>query len=276
MMQSSMVLFLFFLILSLLIMAVMIHARTQSYLLTFCLLFSAGTLTAIERGNAVLIAFILTLYFTKHYKDENHITAELALLALAAAFSFKLYPCIFGILLLKDHKFAAAGRCTIYAAIFTVLPTFFFEGPGVLIHWLRHVLGINDSAPDVLATNTVTKSTSVPLHWIIALAIVIFLLIQIIKPLLKLQHSQYLFLITYLSLLLCGSQESYNLIIFIIPFLVFLNEERELSRYNIVEFLVYLAALLPAGINQISYPVFVLFLIGSLCRIYHKSKSKTD
>ena len=109
-MQSAMVLFLIFLLITLFIMAKMIHARTGSYLLTFCLVFSAGTLAAIERGNVILLAFILTFYFVEHYKDENRLTSELALLSLAAAFGFKLYPCIFGLLLIKDRKWAAAGR----------------------------------------------------------------------------------------------------------------------------------------------------------------------
>ena len=281
MMQSSMLLFLFFLILSLFLMAMMIHKRTGSYLLTFCLVFSAGTLAAIERGNVILIAFVLTFFFVEHYNDDNRVMSELSLVALAAAFGFKLYPCIFGLLLLKDHKFLATARCILYAVLLTVIPTFFLDGPRMILPWLRHVMGFGGySSGETISESANTAVTSsngfisrLPLHWIIAFVLFIFLLILFFKPFLKLYRSQYLFLIAFLALLVGGSRNSYNLIMFLIPFLAFLKEEERLTRYNCIEFLIYLAALLPVGINNLTYTFFLLYLIGCGCRIYHQKKA---
>lgn len=271
--QSALMIFLTVMILSLFLMAVMIHRRTRSYLLTFCLVFSAGTLAAIERGNIILIAFLLTFYFVEHYNDESRLKSELALVALAAAFGFKLYPCVFGLLLIKDRKFFAAARTILYALLFTILPTFLFEGPKVLLDWIKYTFdagGVTTSGSSVVGSN----SFPIPLHILLILGLGLTLLISFYlrrkgNPIIKrLYSSQVLFIITYLSLLIGGGAGNYNLLFFLIPFLTFLQEEERLNVYNILEFLVYLVALLPAGINVVTYPLFFLNLTGSSFRIY--------
>ena len=276
--QSTMVLFLLFLAITLFIIAVMIHSYTRSYLLTFCLVFSAGTLQAIERGNVVLISFILTIYFVKHHQDENKLASELSLIALAFAFGLKLYPCVFGLLLLKHKKYAAAGRCILYAILLTILPTFVFEGPESVLIWLKNVLehGGYSSATSASAGETVT---TFPVHWILAIALIIILLVVFYakhngKRILPLYNSQILFLITYLALLITDGAIGYNLIFFLIPFLAFLEEELKLNRFNCIEFLVYLICLLPIGINQVTYLFFGLYLIGCVLRIRQKNVEK--
>ena len=275
--QSALMVFLLFLILTLFAIAVMIHSCTHSYLLTFCLTFSAGTMSAIERGNVILLAFVLTFYFVKHYNDENKLKSELALIALAAAFGLKLYPCIFGLLLLKDRKFAAAGRCILYAVLFTVLPTFVFEGPSSILPWLKYVFGIGGSEGTSSAAEG--SGSGIPWYLIFFLILGLFLLIALMirrngKPVIPLKNSQILFLITYLSLLIGGGAGGYNLIFFIIPFLAFHQEEETLNRYNLIEFLIYMICLLPIGINQLSYLFFGLYLVGLVIRLYHSLKAE--
>ena len=269
--QSALLIFLTVLILSLFLMTVMIHRRTHNYLLTFCLVLSAGTLAAIERGNIVLIAFLLTFYFVEHYNDESRLKSELALLALAAAFGLKLYPCVFGLLLLKDRKFAAAGRAILYAALATVIPTFFLEGPSSLSDWLRIVFvpGGNSAAD----ASSETSGFALPLNMILFMILGLILLIVIFvkrngTPLIQfLLPSQILFLITFISVLIGDGASGYNLVFFLIPFLAFLEEERSLSRYNCIEFLIYLICLIPLGINEVTYLFFGLFLIGCGLRL---------
>ncbi len=273
--QSAMLLFLFFLILTLFGIAVMIHRETKSYPLTLCLVLSAGMLIGLERGNVVLLAFLLTFFFVKHYNDENRITSELALLALAAAFGFKLFPCVFGILLLKDRKFAAAGRAVLYAVLFTVLPTFLFGGLSCLRNWFELLTGYGNVAT---TSSSDTSGFPIPLNLVLAAGLLIFLLVIFFvrkngKPLLTLKNSQILFLTAYLSLLINEGAGGYNLVFFIIPFLAFLQEEKTINRYNCIEFLVYLVALLPAGINQVTYLFFFLYLAGCGCRILSAKKT---
>ena len=91
------------------------------------------------------------------------------------------------------------------------------------------------------------------------------------KTIIQLLHSsQVVFLIAYLSLLLSGSAGGYDLVFFLVPFLIFIQEEPCINRYNITEYLIYLVCLLPAGINEISYPFFILYLIGGSVRLMGK------
>ncbi len=221
----------------------------------------------------ILLAFVLTFYFVKHYNDENKLKSELALIALAATFGLKLYPCIFGLLLLKDLKFSAAGRCVLYAVLFTVLPTFVFEGPSSILPWLKFVFGIGGSEGTSSAAEG--SGSGIPWYLVLFLILGLFLLIALMirrngKPVIPLKNSQILFLITYLSLLIGGGAGGYNLIFFIIPFLTFLQEEEKLNRYNLIEFLVYLVCLLPAGINSLNYLFFGLFILGCGVRLFHE------
>ncbi|MBR0146349.1 MAG: DUF2029 domain-containing protein [Eubacterium sp.] len=269
-MQSTMVLFLMFLILTLFVISVMIHSCTKSYLLTFCLVFSAGTFQAVERGNLILLAFVLIFYFIKHYEDERRLTRELALIALACAFGLKLFPAAFGILLLKKGHFAAAGRAILYAILVTLLPLFFFEGFDGISAWMKTLF---DFRTVDNATSSGTSVMSVLSAVILVLCVGILLYHMFFaKEHRKLFRSQYLMLVTFLALQITDGCSSYNLILFIIPFLFFLEEVPRLDKISCIEFIVYCIALLPVGINQIT-PVFMaFFLLGAFLRIKDQNR----
>jgi len=72
--------------------------------LAFALLTSGPMLFTIERGNCVLISFVLTFFFVVFYNSDNKILRELAYVALAMAFCFKIYPAVFGAMLLYDKS----------------------------------------------------------------------------------------------------------------------------------------------------------------------------
>ncbi len=82
----------------------------------------------IERGNLLLVSEFFLMYFIFFYDNGNKIVRETSLLALAAAFAFKLTPAVFGILLLYDRKIKEAVRAAVYALFLGVVPFLFFEG----------------------------------------------------------------------------------------------------------------------------------------------------
>lgn len=77
-----------------------------------------------QRGNSVMQALICLMVFVMCYKSKDSFIKEIALLALALAFCFKIYTAVFGVLLLKEKDFKSAVRCAIYALAFFVLPVF--------------------------------------------------------------------------------------------------------------------------------------------------------
>ncbi|MBO4637847.1 MAG: DUF2029 domain-containing protein [Clostridiales bacterium] len=98
---------------------------------------SAPFLFLYERGNLVLPTFILTVLFFLWKDDPKAWKRELALVALALAFGFKLYPAIFGILLIKDRKHREAVRCSIYAIVLFAVPFLLMGGAGAVASWAK-------------------------------------------------------------------------------------------------------------------------------------------
>ncbi len=81
-----------------------------------------------ERGNIILQTLMFLLIFIRYYRSENKFLRELALISLAIAASIKIYPVLFGLLLLKERKWKESLRCIIYGCLFFVLPFFLIDG----------------------------------------------------------------------------------------------------------------------------------------------------
>lgn len=88
------------------------------------LVFSPAYLFMLERGNVVILALLFLEYYTFNYESDDPVKRELALIALAFATCMKLYPVIFGVLLLRKDKLKEATRwycvrpCAVYCPIF--------------------------------------------------------------------------------------------------------------------------------------------------------------
>ncbi len=92
------------------------------------MVFSYPMLYCVQRGNILLLAMVLTMFFVFYRNDERKWVRELSYLALAAAAGLKLYPAVFGLLLVTDKKYREALRLVAYGVVFTFLPFFFYDG----------------------------------------------------------------------------------------------------------------------------------------------------
>ncbi|MBR3539306.1 MAG: DUF2029 domain-containing protein [Eubacterium sp.] len=267
--QSALLIFLFHTVLAVLCIFLLLRSLSITKKEAFCLTFSFGVLTALERGNVILIAFILLLIFIKNYQSTSPVKKEVALIALAASFGFKLYPALFGILLLKDRQFFAAIRAALYGVLFTILPMLFFDGWDGFSLWLNTLLRHGGVETEAAAATIQESSSPVSLHLIILVILAIILLTDLFfagKLKYSFYPSQRLFLITTLMLTIVSSTGSYNLIFYILPFTFFLKETKELRKSILPEFIVYLFLLLPLGINYLDPWLLPLFAIGCVLR----------
>ena len=71
-------------------------------LLGLALLISMPVMFSFERGNQINLAFALTMFFVAYYNDERKNMKELALISLALSASLKLYPAVYGFILVKE------------------------------------------------------------------------------------------------------------------------------------------------------------------------------
>jgi len=218
----------------------------------FCMLFSPGILYALERGNILLLVIPLTLFFVMYRNSENKLLQELALIALALAAGMKLYPAFFGVLLIRDKKYAQAIRAIAYGVLSVILPVLFFnEGLAGIPMWLSVVFNFGGSAhspwggvsfADILHRLASYANRS----WGIAVDSSLFAPVSavgcgilLIASLGYKKEWQSILSIT-VAVIAFQSQASYIFGFMCIPLLLFLAQEKKLESGNILPFLLML------------------------------------
>ena len=98
-----------------------------------------------ERGNSALIVAILLMAFYLWKDSPNKIKRELAMILLAVAVSFKVYPAIFGIIYIAEKRYKEAIRLIIYGIIIFVVPFAFFGGFDAIIQFVKNQLMVHSN-----------------------------------------------------------------------------------------------------------------------------------
>lgn len=108
------------------IQAIKRGSNFEKVLFTSTLFVSAPFLFAIERGNNILIPLAFSLLFVAWNDSKNRIKKEIALISLAIAVGFKLYPALFAVILISEKRWREFIRLVCYCIMTTILPFFFF------------------------------------------------------------------------------------------------------------------------------------------------------
>ena len=108
---------------------VKLRSQFTRFFFAFFAFFSTPVLYMAERGNMILFCLIALLIYAFTYDSESKIYREIGIFSLAFAAALKLYPAIFGWLLIADKRYKDAARCIIYGIILLIVPSFFFGGP---------------------------------------------------------------------------------------------------------------------------------------------------
>lgn len=95
---------------------------------SFFMLFSFPVVYCLQRGNITLLVMAFCMAFCFFRNSENKIIRELSLIALAIAAGLKVYPALFGVLLLLDKKYKEAARLVLYGIFFFAAPFAFYGG----------------------------------------------------------------------------------------------------------------------------------------------------
>lgn len=112
---------------------------------TMLLMLSGPFLSMLERGNNIIIPLTFSVFFVAFYDSENKILKEFALISLAIAVGFKIYPLAFGILLLRNKQYKELLRAGIYCFCTLVLPFFiFYDGLASIKMMLTNIVGLGN------------------------------------------------------------------------------------------------------------------------------------
>lgn len=99
-----------------------LQAAIISYLAVICY----PVVFCLERGNILILSVITAMFFIFFKDSENPIIRELSYIALACSAAIKLYPAVFGLILIIEKKYKDAVRLMIYGAIIVAFPIIFF------------------------------------------------------------------------------------------------------------------------------------------------------
>lgn len=226
------------------------HPQGKANLMAACVLFSPGVLFALERGNILLMVLPLTLFFVYFRNDKNPVVRELALISLAVAAGLKLYPALFGILLLRDRKYGQALRAIVYGLAAFLLPSFAFrEGLSFLPIWwdvltnfesnnyaAARFLGISVSGILQMIAYYLNRFAGITVDssWF-SLAGYAVSLALIVSALTCEKNWQRILCIT-MAMLMVQFQYSYIFCFVSIPMLLFIAEEKQLTKENALPF----------------------------------------
>lgn len=251
--------------------------KTQALFIVLMIM-SGPFLFMAERGNCVIIAFIFLGVFLLWKDSDNKVKRELALIALALSFCFKIYPAIFGILLIKEKKYKEAIRCIIYALLIFLVPFFIIgNGIGAVGQWvegIRHNMDKESGVEAGLGYKINFTSTY------IALA-AIFLRIRNNEAFMGLMSTFGLITsgITFLAaclartprktiaLLTCfmlgfpGFSYQYMLIFMAIPLALFLEEDKKFDFLDLLYTILYIFQFILFTVDIIT----VAYLAGGVC-----------
>lgn len=110
------------------------------------ILFSNPFIFAFERGNSVLICFVLVLFFKELYDSDNKIKQEFSLVLLALAINIKIYPLFILFIIVSNKRIKQFIKTSIYSIVFFLSGFIFYNGINGLIIYLKNIFCYNSGA----------------------------------------------------------------------------------------------------------------------------------
>lgn len=116
-------------------------SKLEKNVFAVSMLFTVPFLYQFERANIIFLTLILSMIFFAWKDSENKLLKELSFLSLAIAAGMKLYPAVFGLLLLKEKRYKEAIRLILYGLFFFLFPFFFYgEFPDILLVLIKNIM----------------------------------------------------------------------------------------------------------------------------------------
>ena len=256
-------------------------------LLAFSIIVSGPYIFALERGNIIVLSFALTLIFVALYKSEKKYLRIVAYICLAVAASIKIYPALFGLLMIKKSRIKEIVFTVALGIITFIMPFFAFEGIKSVkdfLHGIRcaNILqgkqgtGLNYSLDNLTKIiENITKTNLEKYSGVILACAICFCLIIIFCCRHEWQRS---FGVVLLIMWVPKLSYTYMLLFFSIPLIQFLNEngEKRLSCLDIGVLMSFMVIQVPLAlpslgkydIENAKFPLSWSTLLGNLAILF--------
>lgn len=244
---------------------------------------SGPMLFAIERGNFVLLSLAFTMFFIAEYDSDRFWGRVFAYMSLALAFSIKIYPALFGILILKKKRFSESVLAIVIAMIAFFTPFVFFGGSNAFFRMLNGIsnAGVKQAVRGTNANFSlynfadIIRVTTNENVYFSKLAIIVILFVCLMFAIVANELWKSLFLIALVCIWGPSFSYTYTLIFFIPAVVVFLRDA-DLNRLRdaiyITNFIIILSPIVTKHIeridNGLSYPLSYSTLIINLALLF--------
>ena len=291
------------------ILCVLVFQLVKKYLYRFgsgtstivfiLILLSNFFISTVERGNSVLIVLALLLGALLLKDSKSPVRREVALILIAIATGFKIYPAIFGVLYILERRYKEALRLMVYGALFFFVPFAFFGGVDGFKHFMLNQLTIHGelysslqsiSSSICLISEKITGNITT-FSVVAKIAPIVFGLACIVAASCKrIESWERLFLICSIIVFCPSWSGNYTLIYFVIPMLVFFKDSfsancaKPAKHYYVVAFgfslvfsmisFVTASGKLVSNISYIALYLICLIIIGKT--LFYRIKPKNS
>ena len=122
----------------------------EKWYLSVMLLFTEPFLFCLERGNCVVLAVAFTLIFINNYDSENKTWRIISIVSLAIAAGIKIYPAIFGFLLIRHKKWKMVGITIATGIAFMFLPMLLFDADNRNVTlWINNIINCSNEFKNI-------------------------------------------------------------------------------------------------------------------------------
>ncbi len=243
--------------------------KIEAVVLSYMMVFSYPSIYELERGNTTMLTLALTMFFLLFRDNRNPLVREFSYASLAFASGLKIYPAVFGLLLLFEKRYKDALRLIIYGLLIFVLPAIIIciSDHITIIDMLSSVFGNFSNFSDkrhaefdfsnvdvsdvvILISNLISKRTGnetneALLSVFLRVAFVITEVMGLCAAYFAPKRWQKAFFLTFLFLNVATLSSSYLLQFVIIPFLLFISGKEKHKPIDWIYFLCFCVFLIP-------------------------------
>jgi len=215
----------------------------EDYCASILILLSGPFLFTYERGNMILLALILSLLFTYLYQSKRKLLMHISYIALAVAAAIKIYPALFGLIIIQRKSIKKILLAIFYGFIIFFIPFWiFYDGWSTIHQFINNIFYRNGNIISwglgykFSFQNMIKIMYELLLHKYCAHVNQTFMLIPLLICLMMFLLSKELWKKTFSICLFItwipSDSFTYVLCFFSIPLILFLSEETKITGLN--------------------------------------------
>ena len=228
----------------------------EKKLFLIIMLFSTPFLYAFERGNIILLSLICLLFFLNFKDSKNKFLKELALISLATSAALKIYPAIYGVILLKEKRYKESIRVAIYGMLLFFIPFLCFGGFATIGQFFNNLMTASkdfsiNNAVNNLGYTTILNKISMKLNLsqsilplLFKLGFYISMIICFISSFISKSFWKTTALLTIMMIAIPSISFTYAAIFMVIP-IMYLLDEKEHTKIDYFYIIIIVLMMFP-------------------------------